>query len=179
MPAKKKSKKSSKKKGKASKSSGPLDQFDYSNILSTVHTDTFVNHVLVTVRLSLQWSYLNFSLYLPITTPFEVIKHRLIERHRHAISNVELFLHTPDPKNKITNELSTLQDLGVEGLPYKVEPPATVDVYYDFEASSLALDQLSYDDKLYDTLGSNVLSLDRRVDAPLWNTSSRVSDQIN
>ncbi|KAL0231147.1 hypothetical protein GEMRC1_010552 [Eukaryota sp. GEM-RC1] len=164
-----KAKKGGKKKGKATKgkSSGPLDNYDYSSILSTVEDSFLVNHVLVTIRLSLQWSYLNFSMYLPITTSFEVVKHRIIARHRNALSSIRIFLHSPDPKNRITDELLTFADLGVEGLPYKAEPPVKIDLYYDFEASALALDQLSFNEELYQVIGDQVISMEKGLIAHL------------
>ncbi|KAL0212046.1 hypothetical protein RCL1_005672 [Eukaryota sp. TZLM3-RCL] len=162
--AKKKAKKSSSK----TKSSGPLDNFDYSSILSTLSTSTLVNHVLVHVKLAMQWSYLNFSLYIPVTTPFEVVRQKILERHRNSISDVYLFLTSPDPKNQVSNLLSTFIDHQIEGLPYKVEPPAEVEVYYNFGASSLALDQLTFDEHLHTQIGQ-VLSLDHRVDVPTFS----------
>lgn len=57
------------------------------------------------------WHYLNFIIRVPLSTPLSHIRDRIIEHHKGAFINIEMWKDQPHPSNVIRNLNSTVQDV--------------------------------------------------------------------
>nr|CCA23252.1 expressed unknown protein putative [Albugo laibachii Nc14] len=88
------------------------------------------HYVTLDMRL-LNWNYLNFKLRLRTSTRLFVLKDEIRSRHG-QITDLKICRGYFAEKNELRDDMSTLQDYGIEGVPEN-EPEAVCVIQYDFK----------------------------------------------
>ncbi|KAG9392037.1 hypothetical protein J8273_6628 [Carpediemonas membranifera] len=133
---KKKGKKKGKKGKKSKKESGPArPPFSYEpvNVPSS-------EIVLLHIRL-VSWSYLDFTIRVPVDTSLFLIRRMIQDRHGGSINGVVLYKKQVHPENIIyPDDNSTLRDHGYAGSNTGGDLREGV-IYYDFKPDFLPIDK--------------------------------------
>ncbi len=79
------------------------------------------------------WRYLNFSIHVPVDTPIEMIRIKIIEHHEGTITNVVLYKDKVTKENLLVSDLKkTLLQWGFKGGTLAENKQAVI--YYDFQS---------------------------------------------
>ena len=142
MGGKKKGKKGKKAK-KASSEEEEKNEVDMSSALMMLPE---FQPRMVTLKFCLiNWQYSQFSLTVPVTTRMFKIHKELVKYHG-RIESLKICLHQFAEENVITDELATLESLGIEGTQ-RLDPSdevMEVIMYYDFVPANYDDPILSY-----------------------------------
>ena len=131
MPKKKGIKKKKVKKKKKISTGGIGDSLGGIEVQVAEKVDRFVNCQLKLIN----WIFLDFTLKgcnVEKTRLF-TIKRKIKERHG-RVNNLKVYLGTVSPQTELTNDMATLEELGIEGSPKsEINEPEEVVLYYDFK----------------------------------------------
>ena len=131
MPKKKGIKKKKVKKKKKVSTGGIGDSLGGIEVTIAEKVDRFVNCQLKLIN----WIFLDFELKgcnVEKTRLF-TIKRKIKERHG-RVTNLKVYLGTVSPQTELTNDMASLEELGVEGSPKsELNEPEEIVLYYDFK----------------------------------------------
>ena len=131
MPKKKGVKKKKVKKKKKISSSGIGDSLGGIEVQVAEKVDRFVNCQMKLIN----WIFLDFELKdcnIEKTRLF-TIKRKIKERHGRT-TDLKVYLGTVSPQTELTDDMATLQEMGIEGAEKsEINEPEEVVLYYDFK----------------------------------------------
>jgi hypothetical protein len=91
----------------------------------------------------LNWKFMNFSQHFREDTRLFTIKKILQERHG-KLDSLKLCFHAFTDQNELNDEMLTLKEVGIKGVPVDLNSPTevltipTVILYYDFQSTNFS-----------------------------------------
>ena len=131
MPKKKGVKKKKVKKKKKVSTGGINDSLGGIEVQVAERVDHYVNCQMKLIN----WIFLDFELKNCNVekTRLLSIKRKIKERHG-RFTNLKVYLGTVSPQTELTDDMATLEGLGIEGAPKsELNEPEEVVIYYDFK----------------------------------------------